>query len=180
MGVDKRIVRWAENWLNSWAQQVVTIISNSFWRQGTSSAPHGLVLGPILFNIFINDPDDGTDCNLSNFADDTKLRGVTDTLGGCSATQRDLNRIEKQANRKLMKLNKGWTTHSTTDLVTFHSVQNYFISPTGRDRILRILSWVVLHWDPPMVISVFYRITYSKLFYFKFSKMHIFSWNQLS
>lgn len=41
--------------------------------------------GPVLFNVFINDLDDGTECSLSSFTNDTKLGGVTDMLDGCTA-----------------------------------------------------------------------------------------------
>ncbi|KAK4828069.1 hypothetical protein QYF61_023129 [Mycteria americana] len=58
-GLDKWTVRWTENWLNGWAQGLVISCTKSTRRQVTSIIPQGLTLGPILFNTFINNLDDG-------------------------------------------------------------------------------------------------------------------------
>ncbi|PKU38655.1 rna-directed dna polymerase from mobile element jockey-like [Limosa lapponica baueri] len=60
----------------------------------------------VLFRTFKNDLDDGTEYTLSKFTDDAKLGGVADKPEGCAAIQMDLNRMEKWANRNLMKFNK--------------------------------------------------------------------------
>jgi len=100
-------VQWLKNWLEGHSQRTVVNGSMSKWTPVTSGVPQGSILGLMMFNIFISDLESEIECTLSNFADDTKLRGAADTAERWDAIQRDLDKFRKLACVNLMRFNQA-------------------------------------------------------------------------
>ena len=72
-GISSEIVRWVGNWLTGWRQRLLIEGVVSGWEMVRSGVPHGSVLGPVLFVVFIDDIDENVRSTVLKFADDTKV-----------------------------------------------------------------------------------------------------------
>ena len=63
------------------------------------------MLGRQLFTIYINDLNEGTKCNISKFADHTKLHGRVNCSEDAEILQHDLDGLGEWANQWQMQYN---------------------------------------------------------------------------
>lgn len=98
--------------------------SNPLGSQSLSDAPPGSVLGPVPFDICIDDLDVGIECTFSRFPEDTKLPGNVDLLEGRKALQRS-GQSYQWAEHNWRRLNKEKCQVCTLVTTALYSTQGW-------------------------------------------------------
>ena len=92
-GIKGNILRWIESFLTSRTQQVVLEGATFNQVHVTSGVPHGTVLGPLPFLIYINDIEVNIDSQLRLFVDDCLLYRVIKSARDCVNLQNDISQL---------------------------------------------------------------------------------------
>ena len=105
-GISGKLYKLLHDFSANRKQRVVLNGQVSSWANVKSGVPQGLILGPLLFLIYINDLPKGLSSNAKLFADDTSLFSI---IHDSSTTRNELNddlvKINNGANQWKMSFN---------------------------------------------------------------------------
>ena len=92
-GITGKLHNWIQNFLTMRTQQVVLEGVSSSSITVTSGAPQGMVLGPLLFILYLNDLTEGISSEVRLLADDCILYRDINTLNDHKDLQKDINTL---------------------------------------------------------------------------------------
>ena len=104
-GITGSIATWIETFLTGRTQQVVVNVATSTSTIVTSGVPHGTVLGPLLFLLYLNDLPDNLSTSVRLFADDGIVYTPIRSQNESSLLKNDLHKLQKWQDTWLMKFN---------------------------------------------------------------------------
>ena len=105
-GISGNLLKLLRDFLSERRQRVVLNDQASTWINVTAGVPQGLILGPLLFLIYINDLSEGLSTNAKLFADSTSLFSVIhDSQTSENVLNKDLEMMHNWAFQWKMNFN---------------------------------------------------------------------------
>ena len=105
LGIGGKTHDWIRSFLNGREQRVMVNEIPSRWEPVLSGIPQGLVLGPVLFIIYINSMTDVVQSPLLLFADDATLYREISTVEDQLVLQKDLEELRTWSKTSLLEFN---------------------------------------------------------------------------
>ena len=135
-GIKSTLLLWIKDFLNGRLQQVV--LNGSAFRTFTvsSGVPQGSVLGLLLFLLYVNEIPEQIECNISMFADDTKVYTAVKDIADSQRLQADLNSLAQWAKDWLFRFNVKKCKHMPIGPQS--AITSYAI--TDADNVIHSLS----------------------------------------
>jgi len=106
-GVDSRVVIWVWEFLVGRTQRVGVGGQLSKEVKVTSGVPQGIVLGPLLFLVYVNDIWSNIDSSITLFADDCVIYRKIVNKNDIKRLQKDLDTLGEQVVENGMTINPG-------------------------------------------------------------------------
>lgn len=105
MGLHAKVICWLKSYLKSRQIYVAFNGHKSAPFSPSSGVPQGSVLGPLLFNVFINDLSQILTNFILLFADDLKIYRIIRSLSDLAELQADLDRLHEWTRTNKLRLN---------------------------------------------------------------------------
>ena len=149
--INHKTLAWINNFLCQRHQQETVNGSKSDWMPVVLGVPQGTVLGPVLFNIFINDIMDEVESEIQLFADNRVCYRPVANIQDCEQLQKD----------HLMSWAKKWYIHfepskskimritrKTTYKITYHyNIEHKSLESVQHTKYLRVTMSDDLKWN---------------------------------
>lgn len=137
-GVGGTVLKWLNSYLINRKLQVAFAGYKSESFSPPSGVPQGSVLGPLLFNIFINDLGNLLHCKYLLFADDLKIYICIRSSEDCGILQNDLNSLANWCRRNKLELNIEKCKFMPFSLKRIPQEANYHINGVQLERVTAI------------------------------------------
>ena len=151
-GIRGKTLEWIASFLFSRKQQVLLEGVKSGFSEVSSGVPQGTVLGPLLFNLFINDLPDVVSSQARLFADDCLIYRNISNSDDARALQADLDSLQEWEHTWMMSFNPTkcesiCITNKTTNVIkSTYKIHNSNIKTVSDTKYLGVTINSKLNW----------------------------------